>query len=129
MEQARKPEARVVVIEGQRALYNPVRSILPPAMPTLLRVLRQVTILSRPAFAGYRPACGEGEHRLAGWVRGFFGTRELLISRCLDCEVAEVRDVSFDRLPDLPTGRLALRRRSDLLGWYTGARAAQRVYL
>jgi hypothetical protein len=43
--------------------------------------------------------------------------------------VAEVRDVSFDRLPDLPTGRLALRRRSDLLGWYTGARAARRVYL
>ena len=43
--------------------------------------------------------------------------------------VAEVRDISFDRLPDLPTGRLALRRRSDLLGWYTGARAARRVYL
>ena len=127
--EARQPEPRVVVIEGKRALYRPVRSILPPAMPTLLRVLRRVTVLSQPIFGGFRPDCGEGNHRLAGWLRGWFGARELLISRCLDCEVAEVRDISFDRLPDLPTGRLALRRRSDLLGWYTGARAARRVYL
>lgn len=124
-----QPEDRVVVIEGQRALYHPVRSILPPAMPTLLRVLRRVTVLSQPIFAGFRSDCGEGNHRLTGWLRGWFGARELLISRCLDCEVAEVRDISFDRLADLPTGRLALRRRSDLLGWYTGARAARRVYL
>jgi hypothetical protein len=127
--QPRVIEPRVVVIEGQKALYRPVPSILPPSMATLLRVLRRVTVLTSLRFAGYRSDCGEGNHRLTGWLRGYFGVRELLVSRCLDCEVAEVRDVSFDTLPDLPTGRLALRRRSDVLGWYTGSRAAQRVYL
>lgn len=122
-------EAKVVVIEGQRAMYHPVRSILPPSMAVLLRILRRVRVLTPLRFAGYRPDCGEGNHRLVEWLNGYFGTRELLVSRCLDCEVAEVRDVSFDTLPNLPTGRLALRRRSDLLGWYTGSRAAQRVYL
>ena len=127
--QPRIIEPRVVVIEGQKARYHPVPSILPPSMATLLRVLRRVTVLSTLRFAGYRSDCGDGNHRLAEWLRGYFGVRELLVSRCLDCSVAEVRDISFDTLPDLPTGRLALRRRSDLLGWYSGARSNQRVYL
>jgi hypothetical protein len=125
----RIPEAKIVTIEGQKALYKPAPSILPPSMATLLRVLRRPQTLTQLRFAGYRADCGEGNHRLARWISGYYGTREVLVSRCLDCEVAEVRDISFDTLPDLPTGRLALRRRSDLLGWYTGARAARRVYL
>jgi hypothetical protein len=122
-------EAKVVVIEGQRAMYHPVRSILPPSMSVLLRVLRNAKVLTPLRFAGYRPDCGEGNHRLVGWLNGFYGTRELLIERCLDCEMAAVRDISFDTLRGLPTGRLALRRKSDLLGWYTGSRANRRVYL
>lgn len=124
-----QPEAKVMVIDGQRAIYRPAPSILPPSMTTLLRVLRNAKVLTPIRFAGYRPDCGDGDHRLVAWLRGYFGLRELLISRCLDCEMAEVRDVSFDRIPGLPTGRLALRRKSDLLGWFSGARSNQRVYL
>ena len=129
MEDRQPTEAKVVVIDGQRTMYHPVPSILPPSMAVLLRVLRNARVLTPLRFAGYRPDCGEGNHRLVEWLNGYFGTRELLVERCLDCEMAAVRDVSFDRINGLPTGRLALRRRSDLLGWYTGSRAARRVYL
>lgn len=144
----RRPEARIVSVgDGQRARFQPAPSVLPPSLGMFLRLMVARQRWQLPAL-GYRPDCGEGHHRLAKWLQGVYGTREVLVSRCLDCETVEVRDVSLDRgqsfvddtstslvrpphveavVSRLPIGA-ALRRRNLLLGWYSGKRAAGRVY-
>lgn len=79
------------------------------------------------AALGTRLDCRD-QHDYRPWVTGVFGTRELELARCRFCEAVEVRDVSLDILPGISAGRGGPRRRSDVLGWYSGSRAAARTY-
>lgn len=137
-------ESRVITIEGRR-----VRVIErnPPIAPTLELMLEggrgpdgrywpalRVITRGRPlALAGATADCLREDHRMTGWVEGFAScsdgiTRHLRLVVCADCGAVCVRDITIDSLPGLPSGRLAPRRRDDILGWYTGARPRQRTY-
>jgi len=52
----------------------------------------------------------------------------ITVTMCCWCGAVEVRDVSFHVLAGARAGSLAPRRRSDVLGWYAGARPGGRVY-
>lgn len=54
---------------------------------------------------------------------------ELLLTMCAWCGAVEVRDVSFHAPAGMRQGVLPPRRRSDVLGWYSGQRPAGRVYV
>lgn len=111
-----------------------------PCQPLLPQL---VTQQQRPvAPRGSSEACRREEHslellRTAEWpgapaalrlqARG--GRVELMLTMCSDCGAVEVRDVSYHSPAGLRLGALAPRRRSDVLGWYAGARPAGRVYL
>jgi hypothetical protein len=120
-------EARIIPI-GDGLLAQVVnRSILPRRLDALLADLRLVR--SRSArVVGTRRACTEGDHDLDPWRVGVWRERELRLSLCGYCGAIEVRDVSLDILPDVKVGRGGPRRRSDVLGWYSGKRAAGRTY-
>lgn len=126
-------EPRVTVIEGRRTLIVERRPPLPPTLDALRRsmaVAWETTITRR----GARTACvSEQDHRLFRFLEGrHAGTdgvvRDLRLFMCADCEAVQVRDVTTDRLSRLPTGRLPLRRRDQIVGWYTGSRPRQREY-
>ena len=57
------------------------------------------------------------------------GRVDLLLNRCAFCGTVEVRDVSFHHPAGLRSATLAPRRRSDVLGWYSGKRPGGRTYL
>jgi hypothetical protein len=91
---------------------------------------------------GTREACTQEEHdlqplRLATWptapaalaAEALAGRVDLTLTMCAYCGVVEVRDVSYHVLPGAMRGRLEPRRRSDVLGWYSGKRPAGRVYV
>lgn len=96
----------------------------------------------RVAPRGARAACTAEEHELQPLRAGVWpdapaalaqqavnGLVELLLTMCGWCGAVEVRDVSFHRLAGLRGGVLAPRRRSDLLGWYAGARPGGRIFM
>jgi hypothetical protein len=126
--------SRVVVIEGRRVLMV---DRTPPIPPTLDRLLATMVVTHsadvRPG--GARSIClGEQDHRLRifreGRHVGLDGVvRDLRLLMCADCESVCVRDVTRDTLSRLPTGRQPLKRRDHVIGWYSGARPGQRVYL
>lgn len=128
-----QPEPRVTVIEGRRTLVVERRPPLPPSLDALRRAMtiRWETTITR---RGARIACvSEQDHRLFRFIEGrhvgLDGViRDLRLFMCADCEAVQVRDVTTDRLSRLPTGRLPLRRRDHVLGWYTGARPRGREY-
>lgn len=106
----------------------PARFALPARMDALLRSLVQPVrhdVLQR----GWAADCGDGRHAFAIWIEGRYLGHYLVLLSCTNCATVEVRDRSIDRLGGLPTGSLAPRRRDELLGWYSGARRAGRVYL
>lgn len=92
---------------------------------------------------GAREACTQEEHdmrplRLAIWAtaplplrqQALHGRVELTITMCAYCGAIEVRDTSYHVPAGLrAAGHLAPRRRSDVLGWYSGKRPGGRVYL
>lgn len=103
------------------------RTILPRQLEALLGELRMAR--SQPArLLGTRRACVDGEHELASWRTGLWAGRDLRLSLCAYCGAIEVRDVSFDILPGIKAGRGGLRRRSDVLGWYSGKRPLGREF-
>jgi hypothetical protein len=123
----------VLVIEGRRTLVVQRRPPLPSTLDGLRRSMRiawETTITRR----GARVACiSDQDHRLFRFCEGrHVGTdgviRDLRLLMCADCEAVCVRDVSVDRLPGLPTGRLLPRRRDLVLGWYSGSRPNERQY-
>lgn len=123
---------RVATIEGQRVLVVERR---PPLPMRLDRLIAEMTLTFRAPITirGWRPACGEQDHRffviLEGRHTGHDGERrDLRLLQCADCEGIQVRDISHDRLPGLCTGSLAVRRRDHVLGWYSGARRGSREY-
>lgn len=78
---------------------------------------------------GARQACTDAEHVFSLWMQGVFSHLELRLARCSFCGVVEVRDVSLDLMPGVSVGRGGPKRRSDVLGWYSGRRSAARTYL
>lgn len=120
-------EARVTMIEGRPVQIVPRTTGLPATFDLLLEGL-QVVARKQVVIRGWRRECDEQDHEFAPWLLGFYGGRQLTIGTCVFCETAEVRDISIDRLAGVSAGRLAPRRRNDLLGWYTGKRQAGRIY-
>lgn len=120
------------------AAHEGGRSIC-PCRPLLHQL---VTSSSWPVVpSGTREACTQEEHdlrplRMATWpaapaaltlqARG--GRVELMLTMCAYCGAVEVRDVSLHQPRGLRLGALEARRRSDVLGWYTGKRPGGRIY-
>lgn len=116
----------------------PARSILPPRLDALLEAL-VVTDRRQVIVRGWSADCERDEHRLERWLAGFYSvahpafpgirhTFSLVLLVCTACETVEVRDRTRDELVD-GTRVIAAGRRDGLLGWYSGARRSQRVYL
>jgi hypothetical protein len=126
--------SRVLMIEGRRALVVVRNPPLPPTLDKLLRTML-FTFRSPVKITGALADCaGDQQHRLFLMAEGSHVgldrvKRDLRLFQCGDCEGVQVRDVTMDRLAGLPIGRLAPRRRDHILGWYSGARRSQRVYL
>lgn len=136
-------DRRVMVIDGQRVAVFERPTPIPASLGLMLnggrdqagrvwQPLRQV-VNHTLRIGGARAECAEQDHRLKPWVEGFHTgsdgvARYLQLNACADCGAIAVRDASFDALEGLPSGRLALRRKSHHLGWYTGSRPHQRVY-
>ena len=97
---------------------------LPPSLDLLLG---RMSVLSRNQLItrGWASACADGEHRLAAWQSGVYRGRVLRLSMCVACETVEVRDVTRER----PALAPHVNSPDELLGWYSGARAAGRVHL
>jgi hypothetical protein len=97
---------------------------------------------SRRASCPCRPLLPQEEHdlqplRLAMWPlapaalarQALRGRVELMLTMCAYCGTVEVRDVSYHAMPGLVPGALEHRRRSDVLGWYSGKRPAGRIFV
>jgi len=127
-------QPRVMVIEGRRVL---VTDRTPPIPGTLDRLLAEmvVTLVADVRPMGARTAClSEQDHRLGVFREGRHVGRDgvvrsLRLLMCQDCQAVAVRDVTLDRLDGLRTGGRLPRRRDHIIGWYSGARPAQRVYV
>lgn len=127
-----RAEPRVTTIEGQRVLVVERQPPIPRTLDRLIAELR-LTFRAPIRVTGWRTECGREEHRLMLWLEGRHHGhdgrwRSLRVLICTDCESVCVRDVSVDGLPNLPTGRLAPRRKDHVIGWYSGARRNQRQY-
>lgn len=144
-------EPRFAVVEGRSVL---VIERVPPIAPSLnlllnggrdakqrlwpsLRVsLRNpLTITGSPSASclSSSNASTKDDHNLRRWIEGFYTcsdnvVRYLSLQACTDCGAVCVRDRSFDTLEGLSHGRRPLRRRDEVLGWYSGARRNGRVY-
>lgn len=134
---------RVMTIEGQRVRVIERTPPIPTTLELMLnggrdglgRFWAPLRVVSRLPLrlTGPRAECLREEHRLGPWVEGFHTgsdsvTRYLALMACRDCGGVQVRDRSLDTLDKLPAGRLPLRRRDHLIGWYSGARPRQRIY-
>jgi hypothetical protein len=131
------------MVEGRlTAIYERQRP-LPPTLDLMLNGGRDATgflwrplrVVSRAPLkvAGARRQCAEQEHRLRLWMMGFqIGRdaviRQLQLDACADCGAVCIRDRSFDAIDRLPTGNRPLRRRSHVVGWYSGARPRNRLF-
>ena len=109
------------------------RPPLPQKMPALLAALTHVTYRADFTLGGMAASCELRTHRFArfreGRHVGIDGVvRDLRLEMCRDCGAVAVRDISYDRLPGLPTGQAGPNRRDYILGWYSGARRNQRTY-
>jgi hypothetical protein len=134
---------RVLTIEGHKVRVIERAPPIPGTLEVLLeggrdgngRFWAPLRIISRQPLrlGGPRPECLREDHRLGEWLEGFHTgsdqtSRHLALLACSDCGAVQVRDRSFDSIDNLPTGRLPLRRRDHLIGWYSGSRPRQRVY-
>lgn len=149
------PEARfTTVADGVRAQVIE-RALLPAHLTSAAHegrmagcrcqpLLHQLVTIQQRAVVprGSSAACAAEEHRLellrtAAWPTAPAALRlqargarvELMLTMCSDCGAVEVRDVSYHSPAGLRLSSLAPRRRSDVLGWYAGARPGGRVYL
>lgn len=126
---ANSQEARfVTVADGVVAQVVERQSVLPPRLDALIRVMT-VTRRLPVRVRGAAIACRDQDHIFIPWIEGTYQARSLHLSTCENCGSVEVRDVSRDMLPLASTPLLAPRRRSSVLGWYSGRRAAGRIHL
>lgn len=117
----------VTVADGVKALRVERQSPLPRNLEALLGAI-VVTRELPVAIGGTRLACRD-DHDFREWLLGTYAGLALRLARCPHCGTVEVRDVSFDLLPGVRAGRSGPRRRSDVLGWYSGRRSNGRTYL
>lgn len=119
---------RIIRVGGEPVQVLERVTDLPPRLDAFLE---QATILSttRLRILGNRQDCVDAEHDWHHWLRGVWRGAEIECRRCVFCASVEVRDVSFDVLPGVAVGRQGPRRKSDVLGWYSGNRPAGRQYL
>jgi hypothetical protein len=117
----------VTVADGVQALRVERQSPLPANLQALLGSI-VVTRQSIVRILGTRVACKD-DHDYSHWIHGVYAGLSLRLSQCAFCGTVEVRDVSRDLLPGISSGRLSPRRRSDVLGWYSGRRANARQYV
>lgn len=136
---------RVISIDGRAVLAVDRTRPIPDSLSLLLeggrdrrgRVWNPVRMTHRYplALAGTRAQCLQEDHRLGVWVEGFHSgsdgvSRFLALMACRDCGAVCVRDRSFDSLDGLRlSGRRPLRRKDEIIGWYSGARPGQRTYV
>lgn len=118
----------LVMINGQPARVVERPRVLPPRLDALLSGLRS-PVRHQVFVRGASRDCGDGEHAWGRWLDGLYGQRELRLLMCSACGCVEVRDVSISVIPGAPLGTSPLRRRDELLGWYSGARRHGRQYL
>ena len=104
------------------------RSVLPPRLDQLLSRLHTQTRHS-VVVLGWSRLCAHGEHQFEAWIEGVWQSRALRLLLCKACETVEVRDVSLDRIAGVSSGRLPLKHRDLLLGWYTGNARNSRLHL
>lgn len=149
MHQARPlAEPRIEMVEGRMVRVIDRRPPLPPTLAGLIAAMR-VTWRTDVRPTGARSECLREEHRLLRFIEGrHVGldgvVRDLRLLMCADCESVCVRDVSLDGLAGAPAARPvrvtnpstgtsriapAVARRDGVLGWYTGARPSQRVFM
>jgi hypothetical protein len=136
-------EPRVTTIEGRRVLVVERTRVLPDQLAVLLNGGRdgtgrlwpplRVAFRRRLTLGGARSECLSEDHRFTDWLEGFHNgsdglVRYLHLDVCADCGAVCVRDASVDTLPGLPAARRAPRRKSNVIGWYSGARPGQRQY-
>lgn len=141
---------RRVVIAGRTVMVRERPRPIPPTLALLVEGGRDArgvrysplrTVLREPLrLGGASSACSASSngdavanHRLRRWLEGFhLGTdgisRYLSLHACADCGAVCVRDRSFDELERAPAGRRPLRRKDEVIGWYSGARPGRRVY-
>lgn len=124
--QASADKRIVRVGDGEYAEVSEIR-VLPPTLDLLLAALRSTTRYPFRLLGTIR-ACTDATHDFGTWLDGKWGARDLRLNRCSFCGTVEVRDISLDYIPGLSSGILDLRRRSMLLGWYSGRRPAGRSY-
>lgn len=117
------------IADGVTAQVVDTSAGLPHSLPALLAQLRVVRETGAVLPVGARLACTAGEHDLQPFREGVWRAKELRLSLCTYCGAVEVRDVSLDLLPGVSTGRNQPRRRSAILGWYSGSRPKGRVYM
>ena len=121
-------------IEGQQTLVVERKPPLPAKLDQLLAAMFGVTVRNDVRPTGASTACETWRtHRFSVLREGrHFGPdrviRDLRLQMCADCGAVCVRDISFDRISGLPTGRRGPARRDLVLGWYSGARRGQRQY-
>jgi hypothetical protein len=144
---------RAQVVRGQQLLPPHLTSSAHEGRSAACRcrpLLEQLTTVQQwPVVPrGAREACTQEasalseEHdmrplRLARWPgapaalagQAWQGLVELALTMCGFCGAVEVRDISFNAAAGLRRGALAPRRRSRILGWYSGKRPAGRIYL
>lgn len=112
-----------ILARNQRQLRG--LQLLPKTLDLLLHDMQTIQRFNL-VVRGWAAACADGEHRLATWRLGVYRRRALRLSMCQDCETVEVRDITSDTLPVVGG---AVNSRNELLGWYSGARAAGRAHL
>jgi hypothetical protein len=150
-----QPQAEfATVADGVRAQVV-TRQLLPPHLESTAHQGRGSSCPCRPLLdelttqeqwpvvpRGAREACTQEEHdlrplRVAMWHtaplelrrQAYHGLVQLTLAMCAYCGVVEVRNVSYHALAGLRLGHLAPRRRSDVLGWYSGRRPQGRIYV
>jgi hypothetical protein len=126
--QAPASDKRIIRVGDGEYAEVTERRLLPPSLDLLLAHLR-VTVRYPFRLVGTVRECTELTHAFGLWLDGTWGTFELRLNRCPFCGTVEVRDISLDYIPGISSGRLDLRRRSDVLGWYSGRRPAGRVHI
>lgn len=137
------PESRLTTIEGRAVRIIERTPPIPPTLDLLLnggrdtkgRLWSPLRVIARRTLrlGGATSMCASHDHRMSAWLDGFLTcsdgiVRSVRVLICDDCGATCLRDVSFDRLPGVSSGRLAPRRRDHILGWYVGARPRQRQY-
>lgn len=123
-----KAAPRIIRVDGEPVQVLERATNLPPRLDALLSEAK--IFASTPVrVVGNRADCVAAEHEWRKWLEGYYRGMEVQLRRCLFCGSVEVRDVSFDLLPGVAVGKTGPRRRSDVLGWYSGKRPAGREYL